>query len=336
MKEFAVGVVGLGLGRHFVAANATLDSVSRLVICDPDTDRLASVQAQFASVAATYTDLDDMLAAENLDAVNLVTPDHLHRPQALACLAAGCHVLQTKPLATTLDDGRAILEAVGRSGKKFMVAQERRYRSLWRAIRERIAAGDLGDIIHVRSDQVGDKRTQFSRSPWYASAEAGRTAIVGTGIHDVDLIRYLVGKPIVSVAAYSNRLGTLDFPASKTTVALLEFDGGTIGEAMVSYETRWPASGRLGNAFRLIGTEGIVVDNRISRVGRDTWEELPDDPQPIVVGIRGCVESFLRAIIEDTDVPIAGEDAFASLAAAVAADESAATGLKTVPATPDA
>lgn len=331
MAGIKVGVVGLGLGRHFVAANAGLEAVERLVICDPDTERLAAMRQAFPKIAESYTDLDTMLEREGLDAVNVVTPDHLHRPQVERCLEAGCHVLQTKPLATTLEDARAIVRAVEASDRVVMVAQERRFRSLWKAVKGLIVDGKLGDIIHVRSDQVGDKRAQFAKSPWYASAEAGRSAIVGTGIHDVDLIRFLVDRPIQSVTALSNTLGDLDFPLSKTTVALYHFEGGTIGEAMVSYETRWPRGPRPGNLFRLIGTEGIVVDNQVSFLGQSGWQELPDDPQPIVEGIRGCVEAFVRSITEGAPVAIPVRDAFASLAAAMAADEAAALKRVTVP-----
>lgn len=333
MTGITVGVVGLGLGRHFVAANAQLPAVKRLVICDPDTERLAEMRQAFPQIAEAYTDLDTMLEREDIDAVNIVTPDHLHRPQVERCLEAGCHVLQTKPLATTLDDARAIVRAVEASDRIVMVAHERRFRSLSKAVKSLVVEGKLGDIIHVRSDQVGDKRAQFAKSPWYASPEAGRSAIVGTGIHDVDLIRFLVDRPIEMVAAFSNRLGDLDFPLSKTTVALYQFEGGTIGEAMVSYETRWPRGPRQGNLFRLIGTEGIVVDNKVSFTGQEGWQNLPDDPEPTVEGIRGCVEAFVRSITEGVPVAITVRDAFASLAAAIAADESAALGRMTVPAT---
>lgn len=324
MGGIAVGVVGLGLGRHFVAANAALESVGRLVVCDPDEARAAEIRAQFPKVTAAYPDLETMIASERLDAVNVVTPDHLHRAQVERCLAAGLHVLQTKPLATTLEDGRAIVRAAEASDRIVMVAHERRFRSLWRAVKGLIDSGRLGEVIHVRSDQVGDRRGQFAKAPWYASAEAGRTALVGSGIHDVDLIRFLVDRPIRTVTAFSNRLGDLDFPEAKTTVALYEFEGGAIGEAMVSYEARWPKAGRRGNAFRLLGTGGIVVDNLVSFVGQDGWEELPDDAQPLVTGIAGCVNAFVRAISEGAPVAIPVRDAFGSLAAAVAADRSAA------------
>lgn len=335
MNKFRVGVVGLGLGRHYVAAYAAEETVGRLVVCDLDEERLGDIQAAFPTVEESYRDLEAMLEAEQLDAVSIVTPDHLHRPHSVACLEAGCHVLQTKPLATNLEDGRAIVQAAKASGKVLMVAHERRFRTRERAIKSILDSGDLGDIIHLRIDAVQDKRGQFRRSPWYASAEAGRTALAGSGIHEVDMVRYLVGKPIVSVSAYSNRLGTLSFPKDKTTAALFQFEGDTIGQVTVTYEAHWPKGSQIDDHFRLIGTKGIIVGSQVARDGRDGWDALPVDRSPIVTGTKGCVEAFLKTIVEGVPVAVSGREAFASLAACVAADESAASGQPTVPARAD-
>jgi len=335
MSELQVGVIGLGLGHHHAAAYDQAEAVSRIVICDPDPARLERTRSAFGKVAAAYRDLQEMLRAERLDAVSIVTPDHLHRTHAEMCLRAGCHVLLTKPLATNLADGRAVVRAAEAAGRKFMVAHERRFRSHVRRIKELLDAGALGEVITVQIDAIQDKRSQFARSPWYASAEAGRTPLVGSGIHEVDLMRYFVGRPIESVFAFSNRLGTLEFPTHKTTVAIYRFEGGAIGQVTVTYEAHWPPAGGAPSPFRLVGTRGIIVGNRVAIDGREDWEDLPADPQPIVTGTFGCVENFLQAILNDAPVAVGGREALASLAACVAADESAATGAPTVPAPSD-
>ncbi len=292
---------------------------------------MAHVRAELPAVAAGYADLEEMLGEESLDAVSIVTPDHLHRPHAELCLRAGCHVLLTKPLATNLEDGRAIVRAAEAAGRKLMVAHERRYRTQIRHVKAMLEAGDLGEIIHLRIDAIQDKRGQFKAAPWYASAEAGRTALVGSGIHEVDLLRHLIARPIESVSAYSNRLGDLDFPKDKTTAALFRFAGDAIGQVTVTYEAHWPKAGVIDDHFRLVGTKGLIVGLQAARDGRDEWEDIPRDQEPIVEGVQGCVTAFLDSILKDTPVPIDGRDAFASLAACVAADRSSAAGQPTVP-----
>jgi len=338
VDKLRVCVVGLGLGRHHVAAYAKEAAVGRLVVCDPDEKRLDDIQSAFSTVEKGYVSLEAMLEAEQLDAVSIVTPDHLHRPHSTVCFAAGCHVLQTKPLATNLEDGRAIVRAAESVGKVLMVAHERRFRTGVRAIKAMLGAGKLGEIIHLRIDAIQDKRGQFKKSPWYASAEAGRTALVGSGIHEVDLVRYLVGKPITSVSAFSNRMGSLSFPKDKTTAALFQFEDGTVGQVTVTYEAHWPGGprgGQIDDHFRLVASKGMIIGNQVAQDGRDGWETLPGDKSGIVTGTYGCVQAFLKTITEGIPVPITGREAFASLAAAAAADESAASGQPAVPADAD-
>jgi predicted dehydrogenase len=337
MADLVVGVVGLGLGQRFVAALKGEPAVGRMVVADVDAGRVERARQEHPAVSAGYADLDTMLERERPDAVCVVTPDHLHRPHTLRCLGAGCHVLQTKPLATNLDDGRAIVRAAEASGAVFMVAHERRFRPRWRAAKALLERGELGQVVHIRAEQLGDRRGHFSRSPWYASPEAGRTALVGSGIHEVDLIRFLVGRPVLSVSGYSNRLGELEFPAAKTTTAVVQFAGhsadeaGAIGEVTVSYVTRWPEAGPLGERFRLVGTRGVMVGNRVARDGRPDWAALSAGPDGIEEGVRGAVQAFLRSIVDGAPVPVDGREAYASLAVAVAADRSAATGQKVEP-----
>jgi UDP-N-acetylglucosamine 3-dehydrogenase len=333
MGDLKVAVVGLGLGQHHVAAYASSPVVGRLVVCDPDESRIAQVRQKYPQIAAGHTDLIRMLAAESPDAVSVITPDHLHVGHSTACLEAGCHVLQTKPLATNLDDARAIIKAAEASGKVFMVAHERRFRTRTRAIKAIIEGGDLGEIIHLRIDAIQDKRGQFARSPWYASPEAGRTALVGSGIHEVDLLRFLIGKPIKAATAFSNRLGSLRFPKDKTTSAQFLFEGDVIGQVTVTYEAHWPRGSRSDDDFRMVSTRGMIVGDRIGRDGLQGWESLPVDQSEIGEGSRGCVLAFLDAIVSGHPIPVDGREAFDSLAACVAADVSARShGQPTTPA----
>ncbi len=211
-----------------------------------------------------------------------------------------------------------------------MVAHERRFRARVKALKALLASGEIGDLIMVQANQISDKRAQFAKSPWYASAEAGRSAVVGTGIHEVDLLRFLVGRPLLSVSAVGNRIGTMQFPADKTTATVLAFEGGVIGQTAVSYECHWPKE-RPAEHFLLVASRGVVSGNRVARDGREGWEELPGDPSEIAAGCAGAVHAFLDAVVSGGEVPVRPRDAYATLAACVAADVSAATGRTVVP-----
>jgi predicted dehydrogenase len=322
-----VGVIGLGLGRIHAQAYDQNEAVGAVVLCDPDEARTQTIKESLGKVQATYPTLDAMLNAETLDAVSIVTPDHLHRAHAEAVFAAGCHVLLTKPLAPNLDDARAIIRCAESSGRKFMVAQEQRFHSREQHLKTLLDAGELGDVIHIRVDSFHYKAKQFKESPWYASSQGGRTAMVGTAIHEVDAIRYLTGKRIESVFAYGNTLGDLDFHGDKTVAALFQLEGGAIAQVTVTY-VAWP--GVKTEAFGLIGTRGMVSGNQVVREGHS--ETLPTDVRPLDTGTFACVNHFIDALVHDAPIAVTGRDAFASLAACAAADESARMGIAVVPA----
>ncbi len=111
MGTLKMAVVGLGLGRHFVNSLAGHPDVDRLVLCDPNADRAEEVRQDHPEVDQIYEHLEVMLETERPDGVCVVTPDHMHRPHSTLCFQAGAHVLQTKPLATNLEDARAIVVA---------------------------------------------------------------------------------------------------------------------------------------------------------------------------------------------------------------------------------
>jgi len=127
----------------------------------------------------------------------------------------------------------------------------------------------------------------------------------------------------------------LEFPADKTTAAVYQFGGGTIGQVTVTYEAHRPPGGPPLTTFCLIATEGSIVGDRFALDSTGEWQDLPGDEQGIVIGTAGCVNAFLDAIVHDHAVPISRRDAFASLAACVAADQSAASGQAMVPAAAD-
>lgn len=326
MNELKMAVVGLGLGRHFVAAGAGSSRVGRLVVCDPNQQLVEAVRKGNPRVAEGYAEMSELLEVERPDVVCVVTPDHLHRPHVMSCLQAGCDVLMTKPLATTLEDAEAIVRAAEESKCKVMVAHERRFRSRFREMKRMLEDGSLGEVVLLQLNQISDRRKQFAQAPWYASKAAGRTAIVGSGIHEVDLLRFLIDRPIETISASSNRLGGLDFPEAKTTATVFGFEGGAVGQTAVSYEAHWPEGGRPDDHLLLVATRGVVFGRQVKRDQDEGWQDLPRDPIEIAAGIAGAVNAFIEAVVEGHEVPVGVRDGYATLAACIAADEAAATG----------
>jgi predicted dehydrogenase len=326
-----IGVIGLGLGVSFVEALNESKFVENIVICDTHEDRLALISSKYPKVSAQYQDLNQMLENEKPEAVCVVTPDHFHRMHAEICIEAGCHILLTKPVATNLDDAKSIILTADKYQRKLMVAQERRMNANFLEIKQYLDDGVLGDIIQIRYDCIQDKRQQFATSPWFASPEAGRSALIGSGIHCVDVVSHLVQRPVVKVSAFSNRLGGLVFSKDKTMAAIFQFEGQAVGEVSVTYEAHSRSLKPGENIFHIVGTKGLATFDRIISDEWDDWKTLPKDESPIEESIKRLVFSFVDSLVHDKPVLISGREAFKALAYCVAADEAAQNGQITKP-----
>ncbi|MER9533836.1 Gfo/Idh/MocA family oxidoreductase [Mesorhizobium sp. M0309] len=253
--------------------------------------------------------------------VSIVTPDHMHRGHVEE-MASGHHVLLTKRIANSRVDAEAIVATRGQ-------AVDGRSRSAFPGsfpdAAPLVAEGYFGDIISVRLDSIWDKRDHFAHSPWYASGEADRSVLTGTGIHEVDLVRFIVGQQASRVYASGNHLGDFDFPRQKTVVATIDFTGGCIAQVGASYVARWPKAGEVPDQIRLIGTKGVLIGDRYSHDGENEWRYLPTLGNTIEDGTKGCLDAFVDALANERSMAVSGEDALASLTLCFAAVESAAS-----------
>ena len=115
----------------------------------------------------------------------------------------------------------------------------------------------LGSIFYLAIEEFVNKRSQFSQSTWYASAEYPRSALLGTGIHKVDMLRWLMSE-VEQAFAYSNHLAYPEFPTDDFTRVMHRLANGTVGQASVAYGSMLPAS---DSGFKL-RCVGLKVGNK--------------------------------------------------------------------------
>jgi predicted dehydrogenase len=323
MQRLRAGVIGLGLGRTHARTYQEADVVEHLVVCDRSPEALDRARNEMPKIAACYADAAQMFASEQLDIVSILSPDHYHRPHAELAFAHGCHVLLTKPIATNLADARAVIKASERAHRKLMIAQERRFRKAIQTVKGLIDAGTLGEIILVRVDGYQYAKNKLSAGSWYADPVAGRTVLTGSGNHQVDLLLYLTGKTPRSVTAFGNGLGELTWYADKTVSALYQFDGGAIGQASFTYES---TPGLFREDLRILGSKGAVNLDRWKTRDSPEIHAIEYEPNAIHAASARCVHSFIDSVLTDRPVAISGEEAFLTLAAGIAADQSCVRG----------
>ena len=157
-SKVQIGFAGLGMrgGKHIrtLMKVSGEDAVVR-AICDTFAPRLAKTKDDVISdqgtAPATYKDYYKMLEDSELDAVIIMTPEHLHRDMAIAALEAGKHVYCEKPLSHTIEEGFEILEAVEKSNKLFQVGTQRRSSKLYMKAKEIYDSGVLGKVVYARA-----------------------------------------------------------------------------------------------------------------------------------------------------------------------------------------
>jgi len=154
-KKIHVALVGLGFGAEFIPIYLHHPNVSALTICDIDPDVLAQWGGKY-EVERRADSLDEILGADDIDAVHLVTPLALHVEQTLAVLEAGKHCACTVPMAMSIEDLKAIVAAQRRSQKNYMMMETSVYSREFLFARQLVEEGVIGKIQFLRGAHYQD------------------------------------------------------------------------------------------------------------------------------------------------------------------------------------
>src|SRR5580765_1764886 len=151
-----LGVIGPGgMGMNHTRLLASRKDVRIAYVCDVDSDRLAAaakeVEARSGSSPSAVQDMRQVLDDRSVDAVFIATPDHWHAPAAVLALDAGKHVYVEKPCCHNIREGRAMVQAVQRSGKLLQVGTQSRSTAVVREAIERVRSGEIGDVLVAKA-----------------------------------------------------------------------------------------------------------------------------------------------------------------------------------------
>jgi predicted dehydrogenase len=238
-----IGVIGVGA----ISQVALLPTLARLrgaqlvALCDNDGPK-ARALAERLDVPDVFTDIDEMLEFDELDAVVISTPSHLHEPHVLSALAAGVHVLCERPLALNVRGIERILAAATRSDKKVAVANNHRFRSDVQAVAAFLRGGELGKLSGVRT---GAYQTKRAVEGWrLRRAEAGGGVFMDQGFAMLDLALWLADFPEpVRVSAHMDRARGAS-AVEDAMLAFVELEQGKtividVNWSVTAQEDRW-------------------------------------------------------------------------------------------------
>jgi predicted dehydrogenase len=200
-----LGLIGAGA----ISQLAHLPVLSKMrgatltAICDNDGPKARALADRFG-VPDSFTDIEDLLELDAIDAVVVATPNHLHEPHVLSALAAKVHVLCERPLALNARGVERILAASARAEKMVLVGNNHRFRTDVQGLDRFVRGGELGRLTAIRA---GDYRLRRARDGWRSRrAEAGGGAFLDLGLPLLDLALWLTDAPDpVRVSAHMDR-----------------------------------------------------------------------------------------------------------------------------------
>jgi predicted dehydrogenase len=199
--------------------------------------------------------------ATDVDAVYIATRPGLHRPVAERLAPHGIHLLCDKPIALTVEDGRAIVDAAARAGVRLMVPFNPRGQDGPRAIKERIDRGELGEIRLVHAVKVGKVPLTIPGidASWLVDPAEGRFGGFGDiGLHAIDALRWLIGREATRVYARIHRGVRPDLEVDSIGTAIIEWDGGAISTLTAGWANPDGFPTFLDARFEVVGSKGAA------------------------------------------------------------------------------
>lgn len=264
MSCVRLAIAGAGaIGLRHAAASRACDATLVAALIDPAPEA-AQVAADLG--VPLFASLDQALDARVADGIILATPNHLHVQGGLDCIAAGVPVLVEKPLDGDVVAARRLVETGEAAGVPVLTGHHRRYNPLIEAAHRTIAQGRLGQVVSAHAMFWLAKPDDYYLPDWRRQAGAGPVFL--NLIHDLDLMRHLVGEVRAVQAAQSSRIRGLEVEDS--CVLAFEFENGALGTANVSdtiiapwsweltaaENPAYPATGQ--SCYQIGGTQGSL------------------------------------------------------------------------------
>ncbi len=322
MKELRVGVIGLGMGQGHIKDYQSHPGAEVVAVADPNKERLQAVADKF-KVPKRYLSAREMLDKESLDVVSVATPNKFHKPLTLAAFKAGCHVLCEKPMAMNAAEGREMLAASKKAGKRLMINFSYRFTEQSWALKRQVEGGILGEVYFART-AWHRRRGLPGFGGWFGQkALAGGGPLIDLGVHRLDLALWLMNypKPAWVMGSAYNKIAAprakkegKKFDVEDLAAGFIKFKNG----ATVEVEASWAAN--IGEQefmeTRLYGTKGGLVQRNVGE-GYDFEAQIYVEREgcqfdmklhPPVPAVKGAMYHFIDCILNKTPHIATGEE----------------------------
>lgn len=344
VEKLTYGLIGCGriAPNHITAAMNNADALEVVALCDPvreHAERILSFlpEEKRASVRM-YEDYREMLRDGAPTLVSIATESGKHASIGLDCLDAGCNVIIEKPIALSMDDARALVSKAKEKNVKLCVNHQNRFNKAVQKIRSAVEEGRFGRMLHGTAHILWSRGEEYyAQAPWRGTWAQDGGCLMNQCIHNIDLLRWMMGDEISEVMAYTDRLTHDYIQAEDIGMALVRFRNGSYG--MIEGTTNvYPHN--LEETLYLFGEDGTVKAGGKSVNVIESWDfrDGKDDPAyikenfgenpPNVYGFghTPLYRDMTEAIQNDRPPYVDGEAGMRALELVLAIYQSAATG----------
>lgn len=339
MDKVGFGVIGCGdVSDRYGEGAQYCDNTELVVVMDKLPEVAANCGKKFG--VPHTANIEDVLNNKDVHAVVVALPHYLHSPVAIQCARAGKHVMCDKPIATTVEDARKMIDECRKAGVILGVNFAMRYASNHIKARKLIADGVIGDVIDVTMRGSGHKKASYWTEGYRARVKTqwrGNLKQSGGGVfimnysHYLDVVRFITGLDFTEAYGVYGTFGSPEgIEVEDTLNAVLKFNNGALG----SVTTCTCAYGGGEDAICFVGAKGQIVIlcdpmkvyTTIEYPGlvKDEWNEIKSEDKCWIY--YPLMEDFARAVIEGRDAPVPGEEGRKCLEAVLAVYEAARTG----------
>ncbi len=329
MRTLRVGVIGLGfMGHRFSAIVRQLPTAELVAVADIREEVGRKVAAD--NGVEYMPDGLELIRRPDVEAVVVCTPEDAHVEYCMEAIQRGKGVLVEKPISHTVESAEQMIRAARQKGVTLMVGHTLRFNPAWAQAKERILAGEIGEVKTIRTKRVGP----ISNNKGWLE---GRVSVpLFYGVHDLDIQRWFAASEPATVYAQANYgiLSQYGYDVEDILWAIVRFQNGVLGVAELGWHYPDTFGGDIGPLVEVIGTRGSLAIHQSPDliVVTDKGAAATDTRYaPVVYGLtKGAwqvqLEHFVHCALTGEEPRMTGEDATEALRLSLAAGQSAREG----------
>jgi len=271
-RQVRLAIIGAGgiSQAHATGILAHKDQIDCVALCDVSEANLKARNEQLGGACRLFSNWGTMFSefADQIDAVDICLPHHLHGAAIMDAARAGKDILCEKPLCTSLEEADEVVETVKKTGVLYQSAHNQLFMPCVREAKKRIEAGELGEIRWLRSQDCFIPPRSVLEGQWRADRKRqGGGELIDTGYHPVYRLLHLAASEVTGVRASMARFQQ-PIEGEDTASVQVRFASGALGEILTSWAIRNPYG---SHQIHVIGSNGELFGSG------DTLWLLPND-----------------------------------------------------------